>query len=886
MDLIISHKDADFDALSSIITVKKLYPNAKLLLPGSQEKSVRNFLSLFKDEIPLENEKIFPFDKVQRLIIVDNRHKNRLGKAGELTLKKNITIHIYDHHPPSQNDITGDKDVFKETGATVTLLLEILQKKNKFNFTPWEATLMLLGIYEETGSLSYRNTTKLDIDMVSKLIEKGAQLNTASLYLNRELDNTELKALINLMESIEVINMHGIRIAFAGISNEDFAGETGAVMHKLEDVENYPVIFAMFQHKDNIKVLARSRNEFIDVNKLLSPFGGGGHASASSARFHNKTFADVKNELLLGIEKFFKPDALVKDIMTPCLMTIFQDEKINDVLTIFENNGLNGALVTDETGALKGVITKSDLKKAIYRNMGHSRIKGYMSINPVTISPNAPVYELEKIMNETGKGYIPVMDGEKIKGVAARIDVLKNIHKNLFDPKHNSTPKFKNVSKRMTKILPQHFIKLIREIGIEGDSLGVNIFLVGGCVRDIMMGVKNYDFDIVVEGSAIHLAEVLSEKFQSALVVHKNFGTASLVMKKPPYLEKNSFSQEKFKIDIATSRRETYASPGALPRVEASSLRYDLYRRDFTINAMAIKINSEDFGFFIDFFGGIKDLQNKTVRVLHDKSFIDDPTRIFRAARFSERFGFKIDKHTEYLIQHAVKEDMFTRVDNQRIRDELILMLSEKVPFRAVYRMKKLDELKFIHHSLKIGRSTKKSFLAVHRIISWYKKTAQCTTSPLKEWLIYFLILIDTLTKKETEEIIKKFVFPGDINHAIHFNAENYILIKRKLSSNRPISPSKIYEILEKADSEVIISVIAKLPKNSPAINRAKKFMKFYRFIRLEITGDDIKKEGITPGPIFRSIFKKILAEKLDGKITNKLDEITLMKKLIANTRG
>src|SRR3989338_8065362 len=267
-----------------------------------------------------------------------------------------------------------------------------------------------------------------------------------------------------------------------------------------------------------------------------------------------------------------------------------------------------------------------------------------------------------------------------------------------------------NLSKKMADLLPKHIARLLKMIGRKANEIGSSAFVVGGLVRDLLMGFKNIDLDIVVEGDAIELGSALVGDLGAALVAHKRFGTCTILTK------------EKLKIDLATARKESYERPAALPTVEFSSLKNDLSRRDFTINAMAVSINRETFGQLIDFFKGVSDLRHGRIRVMHDKSFIDDPTRIFRAVRFEQRFGFAIDGHTQELIQNAVgPERMFEHVGPQRIRDEVILILKEKEPIRALKRMEELHEFRFIHPKIKFGRDTERSFRAVGEACEWYE---------------------------------------------------------------------------------------------------------------------------------------------------------------------
>ena len=879
MDLIVTHKNSDFDALSSLVAAGKLYPGARLLLPGSQEKAVRNFLALIKDNLSIETEKTCRMDDITRMVIVDNRHRSRIGDAGDLLDKKGLEVHIYDHHPRMRNDIKGKIDIFKEVGATVTIILEMLLKKKKFHFTPLEATLMLLGIYEETGSLSHSTTTKLDVDMVSRLLEKGAKLNAVSSYLNRELSGTELSTLIELLGSVAVFNVHGIDVAFAEINSEHLEGEMSTVVHKLQDVENFQIVFAMFKTGEKIKILARSRTDLVDVNKLLAHFSGGGHSSAASAKVQGKSLKGVKTEILSIIEKMTEPEVYARDIMTFPVKTVSQEEKVEDVLEKLKRFGCKGAPVLNENAELVGMVTTGDLKKAIKRGMGHSRIKGYMATVMVTISMGTPLYEIKDIMSKKDKGRIPVIKDNKIVGIVTRTDVLRKVHSSFFPKMPTAMPDTSNMSGRMKEQLPSRLFKLIRKIGARGDAMGMNVFLVGGFVRDILLKQKNFDLDVVVEGNAIRFGRVLAEEIGASLVVHRKFGTCTLVMDWPRWLGQALSTDNKFKIDIATARKEVYEKPAALPTVEFSSLREDLYRRDFTINAMAVKANKKNFGLFVDFFGGIKDLDKGIIRILHDRSFIDDPTRIFRAVRFEQRFGFRIEDHTEYLITHAVKQEMFRRTENQRIRDELVLILKEENPEKAVLRMMELHELRFIHPDLVLSRSFKRVVGQLRKFIKWYNANAS-GKRVLDIWLVNFMVVLDKLEAGQIQEVLDNFIFTRSAAMRLRNYNEKAAAAIRRLSSPEKIRPSQVYGILEPLSHEVAIYAMAKTGSQRARM-RIKKFFTEYNVTRLKIKGEDVIAAGEKPGPGFSKILKKILCEKIDGKLLSKKDELRYLRELL-----
>jgi tRNA nucleotidyltransferase (CCA-adding enzyme) len=883
MDLITTHKNADFDAMSSVVAASKLYPGARLLLPGSQEKAVRNFLALTKDKIRFEDEKTCRFDDVTRLIIVDNRHRSRIGMAAELADKKDVEVHVYDHHPRMASDIKGSKDVFKEVGATVSIILEILDKQGKFDLSPLEATIMLLGIYEETGSLSFRTTTKLDVDMVSKLLDKGANLNAVSLYLNRELSGMELTTLIDLLETTEVSDINGINVAFAEIDAGRFDGEMGTVVHKLQEVENYPVLFAMFKSGERTKILARSRLELIDVNKILERFGGGGHSSAASARVTGLLPSAIRSEIKEMLKRITKPEISARDIMSFPVTIFNQEDKVYEVWEKLRSLGYKGAPVVNEEGTLVGMVTTGDLEKALKHDMGHSRLKGYMAQRLLTVSSDTPLHVLQRIMMDQDKGRIPVLDDGKLVGLVTRTDVLKRIHSAMFAKSTSERTRVSNLSSRMIKFLPKRLMALVKLMGAEADARGVNVFLVGGFVRDMVLGSKNYDLDVVVESDAMKFAKLIADKIGGSLVVHHKFGTATVVNDWPKWLGPPLNVAGKLKIDVATARKEVYDKPAALPTVEFSSLRDDLYRRDFTINAMAVNINKHNFGLFVDFFGGMSDIESKVVRILHDKSFIDDPTRIFRAVRFEQRFGFAMEKHTEYLIKHAIKQEMFRKTENQRIREELILILKEKNPEKAVFRMKDLHELRFIHPNLTVDKALAKRFDEVRIAVRWYE-SADIHKRRLDTWLMYLICMLDRLTAGEVQETLERFVFTrSETMRVMSFKEKGEAAVKR-LSSRKEMALSEIYRLLEPFSHEATLCIMSKSASRL-ARARTRKFFADLNGARLRIKGEDIGKLGLKPGPRYKDVLEKVLFLKLDGKVKSRKDEVEAARRIISGIK-
>lgn len=872
MDLITTHINADFDALGSVVAARKLYPGARLLLPGSQEDAVREFLSLAREEIAVESERECRLDDVSRLIIVDTRQRSRIGIASEL-VGRGVEVHAYDHHPRMKGDIIADLDVYEEVGSTVSILADIIKRK-KIRLSYLEATLMLIGIYEETGSLTYRATTKLDVDMVSFLLSQGASLAVVSSYINRELGENELSLLTRLINSTERVVIRGVHVSFIELDGDSYVGELGVLIHKLMEIENIPALFVLVRSQHGrVDIIARSRIPSLDVAKVLAHFTGGGHPGAASAKLHGEDISSVRGRIIGALKKTIKTTVRAEDIMSRDFRTIDINEKVDIARKVLLKEKLGGMPVL-ERGRIAGVITLVGLNKAVKGGFGHSRVKGYMLRNIVTISPETPLYAIKKIISGSDAGVIPVIRKRHVEGVVNRTDVLRSVHDGMFLKPHRPRKAVAvNIAKKMSGLLPKEVVRLLKTIGKSSNDDGYSAFVVGGMVRDILLGKKNLDLDIVVEGDAIRMGSDLARRLGATIVVHKKFGTCSL------------YTKERMKIDVATARREVYERPAALPKVEFGLLKDDLMRRDFTINSMAVSINTGSFGQLIDFFGAAADLRRGRIKVMHDGSFIDDPTRIFRAVRFESRFGFTIDGHTEDLIKNAIEQSMFEKVEPQRIRDELILILQEPEPVRALKRMSELEELRFIHPELSLDSDFVRLSEAIDDAISWYGKSGGRKRA-LDKWLIYLMALFDDLSYNTVSSICSRFVFRGSDRIRILSNKSCSTRALKVLSAGREITPSGIYRLLEPLAFEVTVLIMAKAAllgggKAKLAGSRIKDFIQRYNGIRTGVRGDDIKAMGLKPSPRFKVILDKVLYGKLDGRLKTRSDEIDYVKRLL-----
>jgi tRNA nucleotidyltransferase (CCA-adding enzyme) len=405
-----------------------------------------------------------------------------------------------------------------------------------------------------------------------------------------------------------------------------------------------------------------------------------------------------------------------------------------------------------------------------------------------------------------------------------------------------------NLSTQLEKYLPQPILKLVKDAGEKADKLGQELYLVGGVVRDLFLDRANFDLDLVVEGDAIKLARELVKKSPAKLTVHSRFGTAKL-------------DYPGFSLDLATARSETYSKPGALPTVKPGSLKDDLIRRDFSINAMALRLNPQRFGELIDLYDGKDDLELRLIRILHPNSFIDDATRILRAIRYEQRLGFKLEAKTEKLLRRDVA--MLNTISGDRIRHELELILKEDCPELVFKRAGELGVLRQLHPSLKGNGQFSQKF---ERARQSYKRTSLPS--------LYLCLLTYNLTDKENEEFTSRLNFPKNSAQAMRHTLQ----LKAQLHSlaNPQLKPSDIYQSLHSYTTPAIQANA--LASESPiASQHLQLYLAKLRYVKTLLSGEDLKRMGIPAGPQIGEILDALHKAKLNGELKTRRDEEKLV---------
>ena len=882
MEVITTHINADFDALACMLAAKKLYPEAILVFPGSQEGSLRDFFvrsTIYVFEA--ERMKNVALDRITRLVLVDTRQISRIGKFAQILQKPGLDIHIYDHHPPSSEDIKGSVEVVKEVGAAITLLLGILRDKG-MEITSDEATVMMLGIYEDTGSLTFSSTTEDDFHAAAYLLSKGASLNVISDMVTKELTAEQVFLLNDLIQSATSYNIHGINVVIATASADRYVGDIAVLVHKLKDMENLDVLFALVRMEDRVQIIGRSRIEEVNVAEVLLEFGGGGHATAASATVKDLTLIQCGEKLVKVLQEAVKPRKFAKDLMTFPVKTIPAERKLSEAGELLTRYNIN-VLPVMGSDKLVGLISRQVIEKATFHGLGDRPVSEYMSAEFSVADMTTPLSKIQRLIVGNNQRFLPVMEGGELVGAITRTDVLRAIQDDLAGRSDSPSPlevhklyaRKKMITKLMEERLPPRVQSILREFGRVGDELNCPVYAVGGFVRDLLLRNHNLDVDIVVEGDGIRFAEYFAKEHPCKIRINRRFGTAALRL------------AGNLKVDIATARLEYYDSPAALPTVELSSVKRDLYRRDFTINTLAIKLNMEQFGELIDFFGAQRDIKEKVLRVLHNLSFVEDPTRVFRAIRFEQRFDFQLGRQTQNLIKNAVEMRFLDRLSGRRIFTELVLILNEEDPIPILRRMRDLDLLKSIHIRIPWEKETENLLETIKNVISWYDLLfleGEC-----ERWQVYFYGLMDSLAEGEVLDVCQRLSLSEKNRKKIisgRREAEETLReMARRLDSKRRIRRSEMYQLLEPLSTEVKLFMMAKTTKKGTK-QWISLFFTTLRGLKPLLKGRDLIRLGVQPGPIMKEILTDLLRARLDRRVKTREDEVNYVKRTYIDQRG
>ncbi|MCD6420622.1 MAG: CBS domain-containing protein [Synergistetes bacterium] len=856
-EIIVTHKGADFDALASMVAASKLHPAAVMVFSGSADRNVREYLATSGSWIEVYTPRKVSTELVNKVVVVDTNALENLDKFSDVAFKDGIELWLYDHHPLRDMGVSF-RGVVKGVGATTTLLVLILKEKRMF-ISKDEATLFALGIYEDTGMFTFASTTEQDFMAAMYLLELGADVTVVPHFLSVSL-SAEQQRVFNLMvDGAEEEYIGGLKVVFTTVDVKGYMEGLALLVHKLRDFFAADVVVAMAITGSHVYVIMRSRGK-VDVNVLASGFGGGGHKYAASVVIDVSSIVTVKERLRKEISELTRDEKLVRDAMTSPVKSVEPNATVEDVLNIMVRYGHSGLPVI-ENDRLVGIITRKDLDKAKFHGLGKQKIEKYMSVDVVTVSENAPLDEAHRLMVKNRIGRLPVVGLKGVVGIITRTDLLKALYRgagSVVDETISDGVIVKgNIWNKIQAQLSPQIVDILKAFGDLGSKKRWNVYLIGGSVRDILLGKSSIDIDLVVEGNGIELASLWKSK-GFKVYEFPEFGTASMV------------SPDGIKVDIATARREYYEYPASLPKVEFGSLKHDLYRRDFTINAMAVQLNDEGKrGRLIDYFGGLEDLRYGVIRILHNLSFVEDPTRIIRAVRFEQRFGFVIERKTMRLLRGSIEQGLLGQLSGKRILNELNAVFAERRAWKMVTRMYEIGVLDVIFPNIKLGADKVKEM----RKLTWVLGKGHFAY--VRKWMMFFMVLLRGMNNDDISVVSERFNMSKNDRELLYGIGNLRHLIE--MLSAKELKNSELYTTLNALSLEQLCYVYT--IGSSTIRKRVVYYLDVLVHVKPSITGKDLMRMGIAPGPLYKQLLEKVKLAIMDGYLKGLEDQMRFIER-------
>lgn len=886
MKIITTHLNADLDGLAAMIAAQKLYPDAQLSFPGSQEKNVRRFISeTLGHRYQFVKTRHIDLQAVDTLIVMDTRQKSRIGVFAQCLDNPTLSLKLFDHHPNAPHDMQGALERIRPVGSTTTILCQILEE-DQIEISQEEATLFALGIYEDTGSLTFISTTPDDLLAVAWLLRQGAQLEVISQFLSSELTTHQVELIHKLAKTAKNYQISGTTVILLSLTLKHYEDDFSLIVRRFMVMENLDCLFTLVGMEGRIYLIARSRIPEVNAGAIARDFNGGGHDSAAAATVRDMTMIEAQEKLIRSLHKHIQPQAIASEMLSHPAISIPSNTSILEASRLLTRYNITVLPIVmapapaphqGPTTATKviGSISRQIAEKAIHHHLGSFPATDFMTSDIGVLPMSATLADIEELIIEKRQRLIPIIEDQQLAGVITRTDLLNML---INDPGHmphnldrdGNGPgghKDKNVLQLMSQTLDRYFMVLLRTIGEVAHDSGFKAYAVGGFVRDLLLKQKNLDLDIVVEGDGIIFAKQLIKKLGGRLKSHERFITAKITL------------PDGFKVDVATARLEYYEYPAALPTVELSSIKLDLYRRDFTINAMALQLNPASFGLLIDFFSCQNDLKERQIKVLHNLSFVEDPSRILRAIRFEKRMDFKLARHTERLIHGAVKMDLFGEATKPRLFGELQHIFAEEDPIPAIIRLSEMGLFQVLWPDLRPNLKTDRRFLHLLRqaqgAISWF--LLLYLEEHICPWRIYLLAIMARSHTQQLESFCTRFLLPRAMGQELIFQKVTAETLAATLYGRIPKKNSALREMLAPLSNDGLLYLMAIARKKE-----IKKMVSLYvttlRGTQALLNGVDLKGLGYLPGPQFGTMLSALRDARLDGIVHSRKDEESFLQ--------
>lgn len=871
MHILITHEQADFDAIASLLGAALQDEKAQAVLPRRINRNVRAFLTLYGLELAFSEAADLPRRKISRITLVDTQSLPSVKGASAKT-----AVRVIDHHD-RRPDLPETWEVTVEpTGACTTLLVEGLLALDIPLSVP-QATLLLLGIYEDTGGLTFTRTTPRDARAVAALLEQGASLHVAQKFLNHPLTAVQQALYDELRQHAETHTIHGYQITLAHADARHTEEELSTIAHKLRDLLEPDGLILIIQTSGGVQLIGRATTDNIHLEAIMAHFGGGGHRRAAAALAAEGDPHTVAAELLAILPEHVRPGITMAELMSRQPQTLNPETLVKDAAEQMQRYGYEGYPVVAR-GKVVGLLTRRAVDRALSHRL-NLRVGEIMSAGEFTLRPDDSLEALQEAMLASGWGQLPVADpaSGEIIGIVTRTDLLKTLMPP--DGRGGRT----NLASKLAASLPPARLALLRAVAEAAQARNEALYIVGGFVRDLLLERPSPDLDLVVEGDAIALAEALAAQYGGKVASHRRFGTAKWLLEGvetglaatlPEGTTALAPADLPASLDLVSARREFYTHPTALPTVERGSIKLDLHRRDFTINTLALRLDGRHYGDLLDYWGGLQDMKDGLVRVLHSLSFVDDPTRILRAARFEQRFGYQIGPRTLELLKNALP--LLERLSGDRLRHELNTILQEDHWAAILRRLAELEVLETIHPTLTFDAAVEER-LALARSAQPAPEWALPTEfdhTPLHLALTYTAWLLP-LEGVQAASLAGRLRLPGSITKA----ALAACRLRPELAGLLKAAPSAATARLEEAPPLALAALFTTASEPQRAL--LEMYTARWRHVEPHTSGHDLRARGIPAGPRYRQLLTTLRAAWLDGTVRSADEEHDLLESLL-----
>jgi tRNA nucleotidyltransferase (CCA-adding enzyme) len=875
--LILSHANVDFDAFAGMLAAQLLYPGARVCLHGGVNRNVREFYNLHADQIPSVEASAVDQDSVRRLVLVEVTNAERLGEFAAVARREEVEVVAFDHHGRERrtDELEEGTAFVGRDGSVVTAMLKLLLERG-IEISPMHATAFALGIHEDTGSLTYTSTTYRDIEALAACVRLGANQELLGRYLRGPLHPAQRNLLRILAGNRSEREVAGLRVVSAWAAVDGYVEDVSSLAPRVGEVADWDVLMLSVEMEGRVLLVGRSRTSALAVDEALGALGGGGHAQAASSFVRARDAEEVLERALGEVERVARAPLRAREVMSRPVHTVASTDAISATLVECQRLGLSGIQVS-ENGHLTGTVSREDLDRAVRHGLSHAPVKGVMSSGVPVVGADATLGELRDLL-ATGRAGRLVVVGEgpyrseshvpvaAAEGVVTRGDLLRALHepegleRPLPDP--DATAAVRERLREITRL--QQVLPAVERVAAAHDP----VYLVGGAVRDVLLGEQSLDLDLMVEGDALAFARALAAELGVTCYPHEKFQTA--------VVKGHDRAGNDVRIDVATARTEVYGAPGALPEVERSTLRHDMARRDFTINAMATSLRADDLGATYDFFGGFRDLRRRTVRVLHNLSFVEDPTRLLRAVRYEARLGFEMDRHTLSLARGCIDMRLVGDLASARLRDELIDLLQEEHVIAALTRMAEIGLDRALHPGLDAGPESR---ALVERAAEVAER--EPFAGSVRPTLVRLALLCRRMGAGEIYDWLSKLKLRRRDQDIVATAATLAPSLAERFEREPAPAPSELREALDAVPLEALLAAVVRARDPELVERRVRAYVELVRDRKLEITGDDLKRAGAPESPAIGRALKETLALKLDGFVDGRDEELQTALRLL-----